>query len=77
MVSPSIPIMHTRIIGPLNNYHAADNGPGPMDINDAPDHRATNDMAVHDNVPVVATPAIPMPGLGRGDVDEGAKEDRA
>lgn len=77
MVPPAIPIMHTRIIGPLNNYHAADNGTRAMDINDTPDHRAMNDMAVNDNVPVVSTPAISMPGLGRSGLDEGAKEDRA
>lgn len=77
MLSPSIARMHTRIIPPFNNHHAADNRTVAMDIYDAPDHGAMNNMAGNDTVAVVSTPAIPMPGFGGGGLGEGAKEDRA
>jgi hypothetical protein len=79
---PTISIAHPWIVGPFNNHNAADDRTrtikhGSIDIHNAPDHRATHNMAVNDHVPVVSTPAIPMAGLHRGGLGEGAKEDRA
>ena len=66
VVPPAIPGMHTRIIGPFNDHHAADNGTGAM-----------NNMVVNDDMPVVSTPAVPMPSLGGRNLGKRAKEDRA
>lgn len=81
-VVPAGSIADPAVIGPFDNYDAAHVGPGPVDhrpveMHDTADRGTVDDMAVNDDMPVVAAPAVPVPGLGRSGLDEGSEEDCA
>ncbi len=74
---PIKPIACTGGVGPFNNHDTPDDWARAVDIHDTSDHRATHNMAMNNNVPVVSTPAVPMAGLHRSSLGEDAKEDHA